>query len=107
MAPKQKSQPRITALLFLEVKQPMEIVGKGRSACPEHRSGLRLRPRFGGGVAEKATIFKCVLRDHTCMHKLSNAVSPEKARQLQEMGVSRSGSLEHGDSSGDIFWLPN
>ena len=54
-------------------------------------------------AAKKETIFKCVLRDHTCVHKFPNAVSPEKAWQLQEMGVSWSGSLEHGDSSGDIF----
>ena len=66
--------------------------------------GLRLRPR---SAAEKATNFKCVLRDHTCVHKFPNVVTPEKARQLQEMGVSGSGSLEHGESSGDIFWLPN
>ena len=58
-------------------------------------------------AAEKAAIFKCLLRDHTRVHKFPNAVSPEKAWQLQEMGVSGSGSLEHGDSSGDIFWLPN
>ncbi len=43
-------------------------------------------------VAKKATIFKCVLRDHTCVHKFPNAVSPEKAWQLQEMGGSWSGS---------------
>ncbi len=58
-------------------------------------------------AAKKATIFKCVLRDHTCVHKFPNAVSPEKAWHLQEMGVNGSASLEHGDSSGGIFWLPN
>ena len=32
---------------------------------------------------------------------------PEKAWQVQEMGVSGSGSLEVGDSSGDVFWIKN
>ena len=71
-----------------------------------------LRAEWGSGsgrvlAAEKAILFKCVLRDHTCVHKFPNAVPPEKTWQLQEMGASGSGSLEHGDSSGDIFWLPN
>ena len=79
----------------------MELVGKV-IGVPGAKWG------FGPGrvsAAKKATIFKCVLRDHTCVHKFPNAVLPKKTWQLQEMGVSGSGSLEHGDSSGDIFWL--
>ena len=79
----------------------MELVGKV-IGVPGAKWG------FGPGrvsAAKKATIFKCVLRDHTCMHKFPNAVSPERAWQFQEMCVSGSGSLEHGDLSGDIFWL--
>jgi hypothetical protein len=70
-----KSQPRITASLFPEVKRPMELVGKVIGV---------LGAEWGSGsgrvlVAEKAMIFKCVLRDHTCVHKFPNAVPPEKA----------------------------
>ena len=103
MAPTQKSQPRITASLFPEVKRPIELDGRV-IGVPGAKWGT------GSGrvsAAKKATIFKCVLRDHTCVHKFPNAVAPEKAWQFQEMGVSGSSGQEHGDSSGDIFWLPN
>ena len=87
-APKRKSQPRINASLFPEVKRPMDLFGK---IIGVHGS------EWGSGsgrvsAVEKATIFKCVLRDYICVHKFPNAVSPEKALQLQEMGVSGSGS---------------
>ena len=88
-----KSQPRITASLFPEVKRPMELLGT-IIGVPGSEWGS------GSGrvlAVEKATIFKCVLRDYICVHKFPNAVSPEKALQLKEMGVSGSGSLEHGD----------
>ncbi len=53
----------------------MELVGKVIGV---------LGAEWGSGsgrvlVAEKAMIFKCVLRDHTCVHKFPNAVPPEKA----------------------------
>jgi hypothetical protein len=89
MAPKRKSQPRINASLFPEVERLIELVGKV-IGVPGTEWGT------GSGrvsAAEKATIFKCVLRDHTCVHKFPNIVSPEKAWQLQEMGVSGSGGL--------------
>ena len=103
MAPKRKSQPRINASLFPEVERLIELVGKV-IGVPGTEWGT------GSGrvsAAEKATIFKCVLRDHTCVYKFPNALSSEKAWQLQEMSVSGRGSLEHGNSSGDICWLPN
>ncbi len=101
MAPKKKSQPRITATLFPEVKRPMVFLGKiiGVPGSKWDSSSGRV------SAAEKATIFKGMLRDHMCVHKFPNAVSPEKAWQLQEMDVTGSGSLEHGDSSGDRHLL--
>jgi hypothetical protein len=75
MAPKRKSQPRITASLFYEVKRPMELVGKVIGVLgAEWGFGF---DRVSAAAAGKATIFKYVLRDHTCEHKFPNAVSPE------------------------------
>ncbi len=68
----------------------MEIVSKVTAlACPEQNGALAQAAFLGGGG--EATICKCVLRDHTCMHKFPNAVWPEKAWQLlQEIGGSGS-----------------
>jgi hypothetical protein len=60
-------------------KRPMDLPGK-IIGVPGSEWGS------GSGhvlAAEKATIFKCVLRDNTCVHKFLNALSPEKTRQLQ------------------------
>ena len=47
----------------------------------------------------------CTVRDYTLAHKFPAKSTPECAWQLQEMGVSGTGSIEHGDASGDIFWM--
>ena len=102
MAPKRKSQSRITASL-LEVKQPMDEARRQGHRRARSRMGLRLRPRFGGGEGHNLQVRAA--RDHTCVHKFPNAVPPEKSWQLHEMGVSGNGSQEHGDSSGDQTFL--
>jgi len=52
-------------------------------------------------------VFKCTIREFSYAHLFSGGFVPEKAWQVQEIGVSGSGSLEVGDSSGDIFWIKN
>ena len=83
MAPKRKSQPRITASLFPEVKRPMDLIGKIIGVPGSEWS-------YGSGrvsAAEKATIFKCVLRNHTCVRKFPNAVS--RGSSLRRRGSRR------------------
>ena len=53
-------------------------------------------------AAEKETLYKCVVREHSALHKFSDGTMKE-AFELQEMGAAGTGSLEHGDASGDIF----
>ena len=55
-------------------------------------------------AAEKETLFKCVVRDHSALHKFITGHTSE-AFEAQEMGAAGTGSLEHGDASGDIFWI--
>ena len=43
-------------------------------------------------------------REHSALHKFSDGTMKE-AFQLQEMGAMGTGSLEHGDASGEIFWM--
>ena len=95
MAPKRMSQLRITASLFPEVKRPIKLVGKF-IGVPRAEWGSSSGRFFGVGGGVNATIFKCVLRDHMCVDKFPNAVSPEKAWQLQETDVS--GSVPHPTS---------
>jgi len=52
-------------------------------------------------------LYKCTIRDFSVAHSLIGGCVPEKAWQVHEMGVSGSGRLEAGDSSGDIFWIKN
>lgn len=56
---------------------------------------------------ERATIYMCTVREHSLMHKWVNDSMrpPSEAWELQEMGPSGTGSLELGDSSGEVFWM--
>ena len=45
-----------------------------------------------------------MVREHSALHKFTDGTVKE-AFQLQEMGAMGTGSLEHGDASGDIFWM--
>ena len=42
--------------------------------------------------------------DHSALHKFINGPTSE-AFEVQEMGAAGTGSLEHGDASGDVFWI--
>ena len=39
-------------------------------------------------------------------HKFRPSEPPMAAFRMQEMGQTGMGSTEHGDSSGDLFWMP-
>ncbi|KAL1500313.1 hypothetical protein AB1Y20_012979 [Prymnesium parvum] len=57
---------------------------------------------------EKESIYLCTVREFDAIHKWVDRHKPPCAAwQLQEMGVSGTGSLEEGDSSGEIFWMEN
>ena len=46
------------------------------------------------------------MRDFKLLHKFPLAQVMDAAVSLQEMGVSGTGSTEHGDASGEVFWMP-
>ena len=39
-------------------------------------------------------------------HKFPGQLAPGPGFELQEMGAAGNGSTEHGDASGEIFWVP-
>ena len=55
-------------------------------------------------TAEKATLYFCAIREYSAIHTFSGNKKAQ-AFQLQEMRVEGTGSLEHGDASGEIFWM--
>jgi len=105
MAPRRKSPARalgrpITSILMPDLKHPLSYVGRQVGIPGALWVGRQT-------AAELATEFKCTIREFSYAHLFSGGFVPEKAWQVQEMGVSGSGSLEVGDSSGDIFWIKN
>ena len=92
----QKSLSGFDFTTYPQIKLPVKLVGTEIGVpgdfwdkCP---------------AADKDKIFKCVIRDHSIAHRF--AVGPmSPAYQLQEMGERGSGSLEQGDSSGEVFWM--
>ena len=91
-------QPTITTHALPLPKKPMELVGK-QIGVP----GAWWEGRMS--AEEKKTLYKCTVRDFKLLHKFPWAIAPEAAVSLQEMGVSGTGSTEHGDASGEVFWM--
>ncbi|KAL1515242.1 hypothetical protein AB1Y20_001876 [Prymnesium parvum] len=54
---------------------------------------------------EKETKYLCTIKRFEAIHMWPGNQPPSQAFELQEMGVTGTGSLEHGDSSGECFWL--
>ena len=81
---------------YPQLKKPMEVIGetikvpgKFWDKCP---------------AADTEKMYKCVNVDYSIAHKF--AVGPmQPAFKMQEMGESGTGSLEQGDSSGEVFWM--
>ena len=103
MARKGKSgatkQTSITATALPLLKKPCEHFGK-QVAIP----GSFWQGRMSED--ERKTKYLCTIRDFELIHKWDDGRPPTNAIQLQEMGEGGEGSLEHGDASGEIFWVP-
>ena len=84
--------------LYPAIAVPMSLIGKHILVPGSYW------PRSGQNREELATLYQCVVREYTSVHQFLNGKS-SPAWQVQEMGTSGTGSLEHGDSSGDIFWM--
>ena len=79
------------------IKKPLELIGDHVNVPGAFWEGRM-------SAAEKETLYKCVVRDHSALHKFINGHTSE-AFEVQEMGAAGTGSLERGDASGDIFWI--
>ena len=79
------------------IKKPLQIIGMYINVPGAYWQGRM-------SATEKETMYKCVVREHSALHKFSDGTMKE-AFELQEMGAAGTGSLEHGDASGDIFWM--
>ena len=106
MGPKKRGRPKktiqptiIEAGILPVITKPMGIIGKHVELPGSYW------PRRGQSAEELRTLYRCVVRDYTSAHTFQNGKT-SAAWQVQEMGVSGNGSLEHGDSSGDILWIP-
>ena len=53
---------------------------------------------------EKAMLYLCSIREYSALHTFASGAKGQ-AFELQEMGAAGTGSLEHGDASGEIFWM--
>ena len=84
--------------LYPAIAAPMSCIGKYILVPGDYW------PRRGQNVEELATLYQCYVRDYTSVHAFPTGKS-SPAWQVQEMGTSGTGSLELGDSSGDIFWM--
>ena len=80
------------------LKKPLELVGTQIKQVP----GSYWKGRMS--AAEKEALYVCSIRDFSALHMFPDE-SKGQGFQLQEMGESGTGSLEHGDASGDIFWM--
>ena len=98
-AKKLTKQTSITATALPLLKRPCEHLGK-QVAIPGSFWEGRLSDE------ERKTNYLCTIRDFELIHKWDDARPPSNAMQLQEMGEGGEGSLEHGDASGEIFWVP-
>ena len=94
-----KKQSPITKHVLPLLRKPMETIGKQIDVPGAFWEGRM-------SEEEKKTKYKCTVRDFTMSHKFPYSIAPEAAVSLQEMGKTGTGSTEHGDASGEIFWMP-
>ena len=67
------------------LKKPLEQIGKQINVPGSYWEGRM-------SADERSTLYKCTVRDFTLAHKFPGKPAPESAFQLQEMGVSGTGS---------------
>lgn len=105
MAPKKKQaakpgkQSTITATALPVLKKPSDHFGRQMQVPGAYWQG-RMTDE------ERKKLYRCTLREFELIHKWEDGRPPSNAFQLQEMGELGEGSLEHGDASGEIFWMP-
>lgn len=86
-------------IVFPDIVHKQSVIGKQVGIPGSAWSGQM-------SLEEKRTIYKCTVREHSLLHKWTNSLDPpSEAWEVQEMGERGTGSLELGDSSGDIFWV--
>lgn len=78
------------------LKKPLEVIGKQ----------LRVPGSFWDNcpAAQMDLQYKCTIREYSLLHRFTVG-PPQAAFQMQEMGERGTGSLELGDSSGEVFWM--
>ena len=92
-------QQRLTTFALPLLKNPMEVIGKQVGVQGAYWDG-RL------SAEEKKTEYMCSVVDYSVAHRFRPAEPPAAAFKMQEMGTTGTGSTEHGDSSGGVFWMP-
>ena len=70
-----------------------------QEATRDHRCGDQSARRILGRAHERRRE-----ADPVRLHKFIDGTTSQ-AFELQEMGAAGTGSLEHGDASGEIFWM--
>jgi hypothetical protein len=79
------------------LKKPLELVGEQIGVPGDFWQGRMSR-------AELQTLYMCTCRDFYLLHNFS-PTHKAAAFEMQEMGPQGTGSLEHGDASGEIFYI--
>ena len=80
-------QTEITETALPLLNKPLDHVGKAINFPGDFWEGRM-------SAEEKATLYKCVMRDYSALHKWAGGRAPCAAVELQEMGVQGTGSLE-------------
>ena len=95
-AAKTAKQSHLEQMLPL-LKKPLEVVGEA----------IKVPGAFWEGSMtedEKKELYICNVRDFSALHTFTGGMKGQ-GFELQEMGKTGTGSLEHGDASGEIFWM--
>ena len=79
------------------LKKPLEQIGKQLGVPGKYWKGRMT-------ADEKETIYLCAIREFSALHSFVDGTKGQ-GFQLQEMGKDGTGSHEHGDASGEIFWM--
>ena len=95
--PKRKGamQSQLNQLPLL--KKPSELIGTQIKVPGAYWDGRM-------SDEEKAMLYLCGIRDYSALHTFASGAKGQ-AFELQEMGAAGTGSLEHGDASGEMFWM--
>lgn len=95
-------QPTITRSALPLLKKPHEHLGKQVEVPGSFWEGRM-------SAEERVQKYKCTILNFDAIHRWPSTCNskkpPSQAFELKEMGATGTGSLELGDSSGDVFWM--